>query len=198
MVEPTPEQLDLLTPTERAAYRFSDFFNRRLKFLSVMWINTMMRVVLWFTAGNRLRIHGREHLDSLDDPRLSAIMANLQLFDFFVVAYMRPAHAVYETSLLPVRSILLRGPTGIAINMATTGMAMFPPIFRGQEKGGFNQYAIERIAHELRTHPPSSNPSGRPSEQGPGPVLADGTPVEGRTDRAGLPRRPRQPMYVKR
>jgi len=167
MLEPTPEQLELLTPTERAAYRFSDFFNRRLKALSELWIDTTMRAVLWFTAGNRLRIHGREHLESLDDPTLSAIMVanHRSFFDFFVVAYACVRHTRFtRRAFFPVRSTFFyEGPTGIAVNMATTGMAMFPPIFREQEKGGFNRYAIERIAHELRSSPTflGIHPEGR-------------------------------------
>lgn len=167
MVEPTPDQLDSLTPTERAAYRFSDFFNRHLKFLSRWWIETTMRGVLWFTAGNRLRVHGTENLATLDDPRLSAIMVanHRSFFDFFVVAYaLVRATRFTRRAFFPVRSTFFyEGPTGIAINMATTGMAMFPPIFREREKGRFNQYAIDRIAAELRTHPTfvGIHPEGR-------------------------------------
>jgi 1-acyl-sn-glycerol-3-phosphate acyltransferase len=167
MLEPTTEQLALLTPTERAAYRFSDFFNQRLKFLSRWWIETTMRAVLWFTAGNRLRIHGREHLETLDDPSISAIMVanHRSFFDFFVVAYALVGNTRFtRRAFFPVRSTFFyEGPTGIAINMATTGMAMFPPIFRERQKGAFNQYAIDRIAAELRAHPTfvGIHPEGR-------------------------------------
>ncbi len=167
MLQPTPEQLATLTPTERACFRFGDWFNRRLKFLSCWWIDTTMRFVLWFTAGNRLRIHGTEHLESLDDPGLSAIFVanHRSFFDFYVVAYAYVTRTRFtRRSYYPVRSTFFyEGPVGVAVNMVTTGMAMYPPIFREREKAGFNRFAMERLNEELRVAPTivGIHPEGR-------------------------------------
>lgn len=166
-LDPTPEQLALLTPAERRCYRFADAFNRRFKALSSWWIGSAMCGVLWFTAGNRLRIHGDAHLASLDDPNLSVIFVanHRSFFDFYAITYAAITRTrLTRRTFFPVRSgFFYEGVLGTAVNLACTGMAMFPPIFREREKAPFNRYALKRLNAELQASPTlvGIHPEGR-------------------------------------
>ncbi len=150
---PTPEQLALLTPAMQRWFHVADFVNRHLKPLSAAWISTTMRAVLWFTAGNRLRVHGAEHVADLDRQSRVLMVANHRsFFDFYVVAFANVRHTqIARTAFFPVRAeFFYEGALGSFLNWWMTIMAMFPPIVRNAEQREWNRYAMQRLEAELK------------------------------------------------
>jgi 1-acyl-sn-glycerol-3-phosphate acyltransferase len=153
MLAPTPDQLAALTPAERRWFRFSDWVNRRLKVLSVLWIATFMRFLLWFCGGRRFQVRGADHLASLGPEARALLVANHRsFFDFYVVAYANVSGSkLGKRCFFPVRaSFFYESALGAAVNWGMTVMAMFPPILRRPEGRGWNRYAMRRVQAELQ------------------------------------------------
>jgi 1-acyl-sn-glycerol-3-phosphate acyltransferase len=150
--DPTPEQLEALPAHMRRWYRFADFVNRHLKFLSAAWIHTTMRGVLWFTAGNRMKVHGLEHVKDLDKSSRVLMVANHRsFFDFYVVAYANVKYTrIAQRAFFPVRAeFFYEGIIGTTLNWWMTILAMFPPIVRDTSRRSWNRYALKRLEEEL-------------------------------------------------
>ena len=151
-LDPTPEQLEALPPHMRRWYHVADFVNRYLKFLSAAWIHTTMRAVLWCTAGNRMKVHGAEHVADLDKQSRVLMVANHRsFFDFYVVAFANVRHTrLAQRAFFPVRAkFFYEGPLGTFINWWMTILAMFPPIVRDTSGRAWNRYALRRLQDEL-------------------------------------------------
>jgi 1-acyl-sn-glycerol-3-phosphate acyltransferase len=136
----------------RRWYWVADFVNRRLKFLSAAWIHTTMRGVLWFGAGNRLKVHGTEHVADIDKSSRVLMVANHRsFFDFYVVAFANVRHTrLAQRAFFPVRAdFFYEGLIGTVINWFMTILAMFPPIVRDPKRRAWNRYALKRIEAEL-------------------------------------------------
>ncbi len=152
--QPTPEQLALLKPTERFAWRVADFVHRRLRPLTEFWNSSVMMFVTWLTVIRRIRVSGLEHVTDLDLDRGLCLMANHRSFwDFFIIGCSMVKWAGFSPSRLmfPVRGAFFYDrPGGMLLNALFSGMAMFPPILRERGRRGWNTYAIQRCVHELR------------------------------------------------
>lgn len=136
----------------RRWYRVADFVNRNLKFLSAAWIHTTMRFVLWCTAGNRMTVHGAEHVADLDKSSRVLMVANHRsFFDFYVVAFANVRHTrMAQRAFFPVRAdFFYEGLIGTTLNWWMTILAMFPPIVRDPKRRAWNRYALQRIEAEL-------------------------------------------------
>jgi 1-acyl-sn-glycerol-3-phosphate acyltransferase len=153
MLQPPPEILAVLNPTERRWYHFADYVNRRLKFLSVWWIATFMRFLLWFCGGRRFRVRGQDVLRSFSaESRVLMVANHRSFFDFYTVAYANVSGSVLgKRCFFPVRSTFFYdGPLGAAVNWCMTVMAMFPPILRRPEGRTWNRWALRRLNAELQ------------------------------------------------
>lgn len=136
----------------RRWYWVADFVNRRLKFLSAAWIHTTMRSVLWLTAGNRMKVHGAEHVADLDKKSRVLMVANHRsFFDFYVVAFANVRHTrLAQRAFFPVRAdFFYEGIIGTTLNWWMTILAMFPPIVRDPSRRAWNRYALKRLEAEL-------------------------------------------------
>ena len=150
--DPTEAQLQALPANMHRWYRVADFVNRNLKFLSAAWIHTTMRAVLWFTAGNRMKVHGAEHVADLDKSSRVLMVANHRsFFDFYVVAFANVRHTrLAQRAFFPVRAeFFYEGLIGTTLNWWMTILAMFPPIVRDPSRRAWNRYALQRIEAEL-------------------------------------------------
>ncbi|MBO87349.1 MAG: hypothetical protein CL927_18530 [Deltaproteobacteria bacterium] len=150
--DPSPEQLAALPVHMRRWYHVADFVNRYLKFLSAAWIHTTMRFVLWCTAGNRMKVHGAEHVADLDKKSRVLMVANHRsFFDFYVVAFANVRHTrLAQRAFFPVRAkFFYEGFVGTFINWWMTILAMFPPIVRDSSGRAWNRYALRRLQDEL-------------------------------------------------
>lgn len=152
--QPSQEQLALLSPMERVAWRVADFVHRRLRGLTELWNSSVMMFVTWMTVTRRIRVSGIEHIASVDPDRGLCLMANHRSFwDFFIIGCSMVKWGGFRPSRLmfPVRgSFFYDRPGGMIINAIFSGMAMFPPILRERGRKKWNTYAVERCVYELR------------------------------------------------
>ena len=152
MIQPTPEQFECLTPTERRLYWLADVFARRFKPLGMFWNRSSMYLLLWMGCCRRFHVHGVEHIKSLKHTDSVLMVSNHRtFFDFFAVCY-----AIFSRGrglwrvFFPVRNRFFYDRyIGGFVNMVMGGMAMFPPIMRKREKIGFNEYSLQRVVAEL-------------------------------------------------
>ena len=152
MIQPSPEQLALLRPMERASFRLGDFVARRLKWLSIAWNSTFMVGLLWLGSGRRLKLRGLEHLAKLDRSDSVILVCNhLSFFDFFTVSAVWFRHTPLSRRMFfPVRAAFFYDSLpGLALNVLLGGMAMFPPVLRDRKRMRFNLYALDRLVAEL-------------------------------------------------
>ena len=153
---PTQEQLSVLSPAERRAYRVANFMTRHLKWLGVAWNLVFMRFLIWFCVGRRVEFIGTEHLESINSKsRLMLVANHRSFFDFFSIAYwFLIARNVPRKMFFPVRAnFFYESFMGIVVTGIMGGWGMFPPIFRDPKKKIFNRYAIDRIIYEFCKSP---------------------------------------------
>ncbi len=153
---PTKEQLSALSGMERLAYSIGDLTSRHFTLGSAAYNSVVMSAMLWATASRRLRVHGLENLASFGKKDIVLVVANHRtFFDFFVVC----AVTFWKTNmsrriLFPVRSnFFYDHPLGPMINVAMSGMTMFPPLLRNggiQRRATFNEYSLQRSIEELK------------------------------------------------
>ena len=152
MIAPTDRELASLSRIERIAFRLGDLSARRLHGLASAWNSTALVALTALMLRRRLQVRGIEHVSGLDRARGTILVANHRsFFDFFAIECVLFARSDIPRRLLfPVRSSFFYDhPLGLALNAATSGMTMFPPIFRQRSKQVFNRYAMERCIAEL-------------------------------------------------
>jgi 1-acyl-sn-glycerol-3-phosphate acyltransferase len=152
MIRPTANELAALSLTERTGFRLADFAARHLRPAATAWNSTALVAITELLVRRRIRPRGLDYLRALDPERSVALVANHRsFFDFFAIecALFRWSR-LPRRLLFPVRSnFFYDNPLGIGINLALSGMAMFPPILRDPSKRAFNRYALRRCAAEL-------------------------------------------------
>ena len=154
--KPNKEQLSALSPMERLAYSIGDVTRRHFALGSAAYNSVVMSGMLWATASRRLRVHGLENIQRFGKKDIVLVVANHRtFFDFFVVC----ACTFWKTNmsrriLFPVRSnFFYDHPLGPMINVAMSGMTMFPPLLRNggvARRATFNEYSIQRSIEELQ------------------------------------------------
>lgn len=151
-VRPEPRQLAVLTPLERAGFRLADFMARRLPWVAELWNATAMRVLTDLAASRRLRVAGLRHLERWGpQDRLVLVANHRSFFDFFQVMNVVIRHSpLWRRVFFPVRgNFFYDHPLGPVVNLAMSGMRMFPPIIRRRQAHAFNEYALDRCVAEL-------------------------------------------------
>jgi 1-acyl-sn-glycerol-3-phosphate acyltransferase len=111
-----------------------------------------MGALIWSCGSRRFNIKGLEHVQDLGKKASVLLVANHRsFFDFFsitAILYWRTTLA--KRIFFPVRqNFFYDHPLGPAVNLAMSGMRMFPPIMRDKEKRSFNHYSVERCIEEL-------------------------------------------------
>lgn len=154
MVEPTQAQLDVLDSFERTAYNLADFWNKHMRWQAALYNSTVMMGVTWLTVARRVHISGVENATALDWTRGVMIVANHRTFyDYFgIMSELVRKVPEYQPDriMFPVRSAFFyERPLGVFLNLAMSGMAMFPPIMRERSKKVWNDYALARCVDEL-------------------------------------------------
>ena len=152
MLQPTSEQLQLLSRKERILFKLGDVFARHFKPIGMVWNRTFMYALLWVGCCRRFHVHGTEHVRVLKRTDSVLMVCNHRtFFDFFAICY-----AIFSRGrgwwrvFFPVRKRFFYDRiSGGAVNMLMGGMAMFPPIMRSREKIAFNDYSIRRTVEEL-------------------------------------------------
>ncbi len=153
-IPPTPEELSLLTPIERASFRLADFWSRRLSPVASAWNAIVPAGALWLCGGRRFRTEGVAHLDAVvPDDSVILVANHRSFFDFYVVSAMLYWRTrLPRRVLFPVRSdFFYDRPAGVALNFLIANMAMFPPVLRDPKRRAFNRYSVARCIAELAT-----------------------------------------------
>lgn len=139
---------------ERAALGIAVACNERvpLKRLTDIWAKAVVSRVVSTLCGRRLRVRGVEHLERLAPSGGILLATNHRtFFDLFTVAYAfsrRPD--LCQRMYFPVRSgFWYEHPLGVLVNGLGTGMSMFPPIFRPQQKRDITRRGLDWLAERL-------------------------------------------------
>ena len=146
--------LAALKGNERLPYRIGSRLNESLwgKRLSMMWTRIGARPALLQVIENRLELRGEENL-----PRRSFILAanHRTWFDLYAITIaFWPCYADVPFLYCPVRSkFYYEGPLGVVLNLAVSGNAMYPPIFRDDRGAVLNQLAVESCTRLLDWSP---------------------------------------------
>lgn len=189
------EHLAALAPNERAALAVARFVNEtpRVK-AAAQWINEAV-AARWMTlvSKRRIRLVGMEKMAALAPKRGVLIAANHRsFFDMYMVATYLHRHTDWCRRLFfPVRShFFYERPLGVVVNALASSMAMYPPIFRANEKRDVTRAGLDFLARELAVpgtvvgiHPEGTRSKSDdaydllPPEQGFGRVALQGRPV---------------------
>lgn len=154
---PLPDRtapLAALSPFERFAYRLGTQLNETHlgKRLSMTWGHRVAQPGLALTINNRIRLEGQEHL-----PRRSMMLASNHRtwFDQFAIMialwdeFPEPPYLY-----CPVRNTFYYDrPLGVLLNLAVSGNAMYPPVFRDERGPALNQSVIDACVRLLHWSP---------------------------------------------
>lgn len=149
-VEPTPEELSVLNPMERFAFRVThksnqgaakQFWTRMQQHLGALWIH--------LATYNIMRVYGLEHVETLDHARPVLLVANHRsFFDMYAVSSVLYRRTTWQKQLFfPVRGrFFYTSPLGMLVNLVMGWWSMYPPFFYTMEKKAFDRYALRRLA----------------------------------------------------
>ncbi|HJR07384.1 MAG TPA: lysophospholipid acyltransferase family protein [Pyrinomonadaceae bacterium] len=197
--EPTPEELSVLAPMERVAFRVTRRMNQGgwkrfwtfcQRTVGMSWI----RVCTY----NLMRVHGIEHVEAVSHERPILLVANHRsFFDMYTVAAELFRRTSWEKSLFfPVRGrFFYESPLGMLVNMLMGWWSMYPPFFAAgsnpiPEKRDFDKYSMRVLVdlcqqgrgHLIGFHPEGTrnkNPDPYtflPAKPGVGRLIKDATP----------------------
>jgi 1-acyl-sn-glycerol-3-phosphate acyltransferase len=146
--------LTSLEPFERASVRAMDWLNHHARGLTELWLRRVSAT--WMTLGSRhmMRAAGLERLAGLRyEDGILLVSNHRSFFDLYMLTLLMHRHTpLRQPVLCPVRAdFFYRRPLGVAVNLLVGGGRMFPPFFREPEKQGFNRWALDRVAQELRS-----------------------------------------------
>jgi 1-acyl-sn-glycerol-3-phosphate acyltransferase len=141
MIQPTTEQLQVLTGIERFWFRVANFVLRYLRPLSIVWNQIFMVHFSWIMTGRRVRRWGMEHTEVLGPDSCVIVVANHRsFFDFYVIGPILYTQTNLSKHILfPVRAPFFYDKwIGGIVNGIMSGFFMFPPVMRAKEKRTYN------------------------------------------------------------
>jgi 1-acyl-sn-glycerol-3-phosphate acyltransferase len=142
-----------LNRVERWGYRIGDWIARYAKRPAVTWARFVARPFVLFCQGKRVRAFGVQHLQGLDPQTSVILVANHRsFFDYYVVGTLWYSFAYLSKKIyFPVRApFFYTRPIGILLNLALSGMAMFPPVLRDGRSKSFNAFSSRRCVTLLK------------------------------------------------
>jgi 1-acyl-sn-glycerol-3-phosphate acyltransferase len=166
-LDPTPEELAVLSGMERFAFRFSHRMNqggwKRLwtwcqRHIGSRWIQ--------ISTYNLMRVYGLEHFAAVSHERPLLLVANHRsFFDMYAVSSVLFRRTRWPMTLFfPVRGrFFYESPLGMLVNFLMGWWSMYPPIFAENEKRLFDKYSVRRLAElcrEGRGHVIGFHPEG--------------------------------------
>jgi len=199
LAEPTAEELSVLAPMERVAFRvtrrmneggWKRFWTLCQRTLGMSWI----RVCTY----NLMRVHGIEHVEAVSRERPILLVANHRsFFDMYTVSAELFRRTSWEKRLFfPVRGrFFYESPLGMLVNLVMGWWSMYPPFFAAgsnpiPEKREFDKYSMRVLVdlcrrgrgHLIGFHPEGTrnknpNPySFLPAKPGVGKLIKDAEP----------------------
>ena len=195
--DPTPEELAVLSPVERFAFRLTRrmnegawkrFWTACQRTLGAGWIH--------LATYNIMRVYGLEHIEAASRERPILLVANHRsFFDMYVVSTVLFRRTRWPKRLFfPVRGrFFYDSPLGPLVNLIMGWWSMYPPIFATSEKPEkrvFDKYSLRLLTglcregggHIIGFHPEgtrnkSPDPySYLPAQPGVGKLIKDADP----------------------
>lgn len=115
--------------------------------------NSFGRHWIRFATSNLLEVNGMEHVETLAPERGVILCSNHRsFFDMYIVTTVLRNRELpwFRDVYFPVRSNFFYDDwRGLAVNLAMSGGAMYPPIFRDKNRSSLNKLAVERICSLL-------------------------------------------------
>jgi 1-acyl-sn-glycerol-3-phosphate acyltransferase len=154
-LDPTPEELAVLTGMERVAFRVVHRMNQgRTKrfwtwcqrYIGAAWIH--------LATYNLMRVYGLEHVEAASRERPILLVANHRsFFDMYCVSTILFRRTEWPKVLFfPVRGrFFYESPLGLLVNMLMGWWSMYPPIFVVSEKRLFDKYSMRRLTQLCRS-----------------------------------------------
>jgi 1-acyl-sn-glycerol-3-phosphate acyltransferase len=144
-----------LSATERVLVGLCENINEKPlpKLLQRAFHNSFGKHFIRLVSSNLLEVEGLDRAFALEPDRGVILCSNHRsFFDMYVVtSVLRNAKMPwFKDIFFPVRSNFFYDQwKGLAVNLAISGGAMYPPIFRDRNKSGLNLVAINRIVKLL-------------------------------------------------
>ncbi len=144
-----------LSTTERVLVGLCEGINEKAlpKRLQRVFHNSFGKHFIKLVSSNLLEVHGLEHAKAIRPDRGVLLCSNHRsFFDMYMVTSVLRNHALpwFRDIYFPVRSNFFYDQwRGLAVNLALSGGAMYPPIFRDRNKSGLNKVAVNRIINLL-------------------------------------------------
>ena len=151
-LEPTREQLDLLSTTEKIGFRLTDRMNRGA--WKTFWTFCQRHVgSLWIRLAtyNLMNVFGLENFEKTDTKRPLLLVANHRsFFDMYTVSSVLFRQTTRPMRLFfPVRAkFFYDSPVGWFVNFVMGWFSMFPPFFREEgelKKREFDKFSVRRL-----------------------------------------------------
>ena len=144
-----------LSATERVLVGLCENINEKPlpKRLQRAFHNSFGKHFIRLVSSNLLEVNGLEHARALTPERGVLLCSNHRsFFDMYMVTSVLRNHSLswFQDIYFPVRSNFFYDQwKGLAVNLAISGGAMYPPIFRDRNKSGLNKVAVNRIVSLL-------------------------------------------------
>ena len=159
-LDPTPEELAVLSGMERFAFRFVRRMNEgRAKRFWTWCQRTIGAGWIHLSTYNLMRVYGLEHVESVSHDRPLLLVANHRsFFDMYTVSTVLFRRTRWPKKLFfPVRGrFFYESPLGMFVNLVMGWWSMYPPFFATvtdpmPEKRAFDKYSM-RLLTELCRH----------------------------------------------
>ncbi len=152
--DPTPEELNVLSPVERFVFRIVHRMNAgRWKRFWTWFQRKTGSAWIHLSTYNLLRVHGLEHVEATSHVRPLLLVANHRsFFDMYVVSTILFRRTVWPKKLFfPVRAhFFYESLRGLFVNFLMGWWSMYPPLFSASEKRLFDKYSIRRLTDLCR------------------------------------------------
>ncbi|HEX7316552.1 MAG TPA: lysophospholipid acyltransferase family protein [Pyrinomonadaceae bacterium] len=156
---PTREELAVLSPFERLAFRLTWRMNRGAwKRFWTLCQRTLGAGWIHVSTYNLMRVSGLEHIEAAERARPLLLVANHRsFFDMYVVSTVLFRNTKWRKQLFfPVRGRFFYDTVaGLFVNLIMGWWSMFPPFFAGgdnpkTEQREFDKFSMRLLAHLCR------------------------------------------------
>ena len=156
-IDPTPEDLAVLSGMERFCFRVAHRMNRGRTKRCWTWCQRWIGATwIHLATYNLMRVYGLEHVEAASHERPILLVANHRsFFDMYCVSTVLFRRTRWSKRLFfPVRGrFFYDSPLGLLVNMLMGWWSMYPPFFAGGEnplvdKREFDKYSM-RLLTEL-------------------------------------------------
>ena len=196
-LEPTSEEISVLSATEKFAYKLTSRMNQGA--WKHFWTFCQRHIgSLWIKIAtyNLMNVYGLENIEKTDAGKPLLLVANHRsFFDMYTVSsvlFRKTKRPI--TLFFPVRAkFFYTSPIGWFVNLVMGWWAMYPPFFREAkeaEKRGFDKFSLRKLVHlasEGRGHVIGFHPEGKrnlnenpyellPAQPGVGAVIIKAKP----------------------